>query len=61
MYTAVVYELRKSNFNDDIGRAQRASGDERSNEYRWKKSKVAFTMPKAKIATAPMLKYFDPD
>ena len=60
VYVAVLYELRKSDFFE-IGRAQLASRDEWSNKNRWKEGKVAFTMLKAKIATAPMLKHFDPD
>uniref|UniRef100_A0AAV1TR68 Reverse transcriptase/retrotransposon-derived protein RNase H-like domain-containing protein n=1 Tax=Peronospora matthiolae TaxID=2874970 RepID=A0AAV1TR68_9STRA len=59
-YVAVLYELRESDFFD-IGRAQLASGDECFNEGRWTEAKVAFTMLKAKIATAPMLEHFDPD
>uniref|UniRef100_A0AAV1USA0 Reverse transcriptase/retrotransposon-derived protein RNase H-like domain-containing protein n=1 Tax=Peronospora matthiolae TaxID=2874970 RepID=A0AAV1USA0_9STRA len=60
VYAAVLYELRESDFFE-IGRSQLAAGDECSNEGRWTEAKVAFTMLKAKIATAPMLKHFDPD
>ena len=60
VYAAVLYELRESDFFE-IGRSQLAAGDEWLNEDRWTEAKVAFTMLKAKIATAPMLKHFDPD
>uniref|UniRef100_A0AAV1TTL7 Reverse transcriptase domain-containing protein n=1 Tax=Peronospora matthiolae TaxID=2874970 RepID=A0AAV1TTL7_9STRA len=60
VYAAVLYELRESDFFE-IGRSQLAAGDECSNEGRWTEAKVTFTMLKAKIATAPMLKHFDPD
>ena len=56
----MVYELRESDFFE-IGRSQLAARDEWSNKNRWKESKVVFTMLKAKIATSPMLKHFDPD
>uniref|UniRef100_A0AAV1TPZ2 Reverse transcriptase n=1 Tax=Peronospora matthiolae TaxID=2874970 RepID=A0AAV1TPZ2_9STRA len=57
---AVLYEERESDFFE-IDQSQLAAGDECSNEGRWTEAKVAFTMLKAKIATAPMLKHFDPD
>uniref|UniRef100_A0AAV1V6Q6 Reverse transcriptase/retrotransposon-derived protein RNase H-like domain-containing protein n=1 Tax=Peronospora matthiolae TaxID=2874970 RepID=A0AAV1V6Q6_9STRA len=60
VYAAVLYELKESGIFE-IGRSQLAAGDECSNEGRWTEAKVAFTMLKAKIATAPMLKHFDPD
>ena len=60
VYAAVLYELRESDFFE-IGRSQLAAGDEWLNKDRWTEAKVAFTMLKAKIATAPMLKHFDPD
>ena len=60
MYAAVLYEFRETDFFE-IGRSQLAAGDEWSNEDRWTEAKVAFTMLKAKIATAPMLKHFEPD
>ena len=60
MYAAVLYELKESDFFE-IGRSQPAAGDESSNEGRWTEAKVAFTMLKAKIDTAPMLKHFYPD
>ena len=60
VYAAVLYELRESDFFE-IGRSQLAAGEEWLNEDRWTEAKVAFTMLKAKIATAPMLKHFDPD
>uniref|UniRef100_A0AAV1VD68 RNA-directed DNA polymerase n=1 Tax=Peronospora matthiolae TaxID=2874970 RepID=A0AAV1VD68_9STRA len=60
VYAAVLYELRESDFFE-IGQSQLAAGDECSNKGRWTEAKVAFTMLKAKIATAPMLKHFDPD
>uniref|UniRef100_A0AAV1TY43 Reverse transcriptase RNase H-like domain-containing protein n=1 Tax=Peronospora matthiolae TaxID=2874970 RepID=A0AAV1TY43_9STRA len=57
---AVLYELRELDFFE-IGRSQLAAGDECSNEGRWTEAKVAFNLLKAKIATAPMLKHFEPD
>ena len=56
VYAAVLYELRESYFFE-IGRSQLASGDEWSSEGRWKEAKVAFTMLKSKIDTAPMLNH----
>ena len=63
IYAAVLYELRESDFHE-IGRSKTVeinerSGDERDN--RWKEATIAFTMLKAKVATTPTLKHFDPD
>ena len=60
VYAAVLYELRESDIFE-IGRSQFASGDDWSNEDLWKEAKVAFTMLKANIATASMIKHFHPD
>ena len=63
VYAAVLYELRESDFYE-IGRSQNADKQERSHDKRdgrWKEATMAFTMLKAKIATTPTLRHFDPD
>ena len=46
----------------DVDRYPMVAGDDRDPEgrNRWEKAMIAFTLLKAKIATPPILKHFDP-
>ncbi|GMF29832.1 unnamed protein product [Phytophthora fragariaefolia] len=69
IYAAVLYELREGDFHE-IGRQEESNSSGRgtgdvvtSTEQadRWTRAKVAFTMPKAKLVSTPILKHFDSD
>ena len=62
MYASILYELREVDFharrNQLKGHNNATSQDD--NEERWDRVQVAFSMLKNKIATAPIVRHFDP-
>ena len=62
VYASILYELREVDFharrNQLKGHNNATSQDD--NEERWDRVQVAFSMLKNKIATAPIVRHFDP-
>jgi len=71
IYASVLYELRETDFHEIRRRGQietQAEGQKPGDDMlspdpdlRWEQAMIAFTMLKAKIASTPLLKHFDPD
>jgi len=71
IYASVLYELRESDFHEIRRREEietkiehQETGDDMSSpgpDLRWEQAMIAFTMLKAKVASTPLLKHFDPD
>ena len=63
IYASLLYELREVDFHV-LRRRLSGTGDNQENELeedRWSRVQVAFARSKNKIATAPILRQFDPD
>ncbi|CAI5706525.1 unnamed protein product [Peronospora effusa] len=63
IYASILYELREVDYHvlrNRISRTGDIQGDDQE-EDRWARVQVAFAMLKNKIATAPILRHFDPD
>ena len=63
IYASILYELREVDFHV-LRRRLSGTGDIQENELeedRWSRVQVAFARLKNKIATAPILRHFDPD
>ena len=63
IYASILYELREVDYHV-LRRRVSGTGDtqgEDQDEDRWSRVQVAFSMLKNNIATAPILRHFDPD
>ena len=63
IYASILYELREVDYHV-LRRRASGTGDTHGDvqdEDRWSRVQVAFSMLKNKIATAPILRHFDPD
>ncbi|CAI5725192.1 unnamed protein product [Peronospora effusa] len=63
IYASILYELREVDYHVLRRRMCETEGTQRSDqeEDRWTRVHVAFAILKNKIATAPILRHFDPD
>ncbi|ETP31408.1 hypothetical protein F442_19730 [Phytophthora nicotianae P10297] len=69
IYASILYELREVDFHEMSRNPGRKTGDEvqavedrlTDEKDKWDRAQTAFEMLKNKIATAPVLRHFDPD